>query len=336
MNVSCESRALIRVFVPTRRRHALLMRAIESLLAQTFVDWTCEVHNDDPADTFPRELVRQLADPRIVLRNHDRNLGPVGTFNSFYLPTREPFYSILEDDNWWEPEFLATMLRELQTYPAVTLAWCNQQIWEECQDGSWQNTGDFANPLEQSGPRLIEFGTAKQAMGALHANGAMIMRSRANETYITLPDIPFVAMEAFRDRMIPHPFLYVPQPMAAFSRTLQTSRSESRDEWAIVQTMLLATFIKHAQFEHARLKDMFSEARVRQPPYSGTLICAALLEPSCRSMLRYSKAIDWFLLLRGVLRRPTVIWRVLHSRQRQAAWWRELEFHTAERFKEKR
>jgi glycosyltransferase involved in cell wall biosynthesis len=333
MNVYRDARALIRVFVPTYRRHALLPRALESLRAQTFTDWTCEVHNDDPTDSFPAEFVKRLGDPRIELHNHARNLGAIGAFNLFYHPTCEPFYSLLEDDNWWEPKFLDTMIREMQSHPDVTMAWCNQQVWEELPDGSWRDTGQFANPTEQSGPRLVEFGAAKQVMAALHANGAMIMRSCAGETYPIPLDFPFAAIEATRERMMRHPLLYVPQPLAIFAKTLQTSRSESRAEWAMVQTMLAATFFKHAHYDDVRLEELFADARAQRPPNTSAFIYAALVEPRCRNLLRHSKLLDWLLLLRGVIRRPNMLWRVLRSRQRHANWWQVLEHHTAERFK---
>ncbi len=131
---------LVRVFVPTYRRPHLLPRALKSLRAQTFSDWICEVHNDDSTNTFPKELVKDLGDPRIRLHDHERNLGAIATFNLFYRPTREPFYSLLEDDNWWLPEFLETMIRAMNSYPNITMACCNQRVWEEMPDGSWRNT----------------------------------------------------------------------------------------------------------------------------------------------------------------------------------------------------
>ena len=102
--------ATVRIFLPTHRRPQLLPRAIASLRAQTFPDWICELHNDDPADPAPAQLVAQLADPRISLVTHERNLGGTAAFNQFFRATTEPFYSMLEDDNWWEPTFLQVML----------------------------------------------------------------------------------------------------------------------------------------------------------------------------------------------------------------------------------
>ena len=147
----------VKVFVPTYRRRRLLPRALNSLRAQTFADWVCEVHNDDPTDTFPKELVKDLGDPRIKLHNHEHNLGAIATFNLFYRPTREPFYSLLEDDNWWLPEFLGTMIRAMDSHPNVTMAWCNQRVSEELADGSWRDTGHLVNPPEQTRPASRAF-----------------------------------------------------------------------------------------------------------------------------------------------------------------------------------
>ena len=120
------------------------------------------------------------------------------------------------------------MIDAMQVHPDVTLAWCNQKVWEELPDGYWHNTGTLVNPPEGSQLRLIRFGDARQVMGAMHANGAMMLRSRDDETYETPPDLPFSGMEAFRERMLGHPLLYVPQPLAVYARTLGTARTDTR------------------------------------------------------------------------------------------------------------
>ena len=67
--------ARVRIYLPTYRRPALLPRALASLRAQTFTDWVCELHNDDPEDPAPGQLLAGLGDPRITLVTHKRNLG---------------------------------------------------------------------------------------------------------------------------------------------------------------------------------------------------------------------------------------------------------------------
>jgi glycosyltransferase involved in cell wall biosynthesis len=314
----------------------MLERAINSLRAQTFTDWTCEIHNDDPTDKFPGRFINSLNDNRFDLCNHERNLGPRETFNLFFRPTREPYYTMLEDDNWWCPEFLSTMTRELDEHPNVTLAWCNLKIWEELSDRSWHDTGRYVRPLDVDvSSRLYEFGEATQMEGFLHANAGMLIRSRADGSYTIPADWPLTAEEAFRERMIPHPLLYVPKPLANFALTLQSARSQSRAELEIVTAFLTATFLKHANYDDVTLARLFSDARKQKPARTGTLLLAALIEPCLRNLLRYSSAKDWLILLRGLIKRPNVSWRVMRSKRRHLNWWLVLDKATAARFTER-
>ena len=228
------------------------------------------------------------------------------------------------------------MISAMDSHPNVTMAWCNQRVWEELGDGSWRDTGHLVNPPEQTGPRLAHFGDPIQIMGARYGQGAMLMRSRSGETYPTPADWPLAAIEPLRERMMLHPLLYVPEPLALFAKTRQSARSESRAEWAIIQTMLAATFFKHSHYSDARISAIFSDARAKQPPITNMFLFAALIEPTCRDLLRHSNVGDWLLLLRGLLRRPNVLWEVLRSRRRHAEWWRLLDQYTAARFGELR
>jgi len=257
--------ATVRVFVPTYRRHKLFSRALDSLLAQTHTRWICEVHNDDPTDTFPAELVKRLGDPRIELHTHERNLGATQTFNLFFRPTREAFYSLLEDDNWWEPEFLTIMVSEMESNPSVSMGWCNQKIWEELPDGSWRDTHQLVTPSETDArSRLVRFGEWRQMLGAIHSNGSMLMRSRADKSYETPVNWPFALIEPFRERMVQFPLLYVPRPLAVFSLTLKTARTETRTEWVEGLTILAATFLSHAHYDEKHLAEVEPNANAKR------------------------------------------------------------------------
>ncbi len=120
--------SLVRIFLPTYARPQLLRRALASLCAQTFIDWVAEVHNDLPDDPAPAKIVDEPNDSRITSVEHAQNLGGTATFNLFSLPSSEPYYSLLEDDNWWEPEFLERMLGHLDAHKNVVVAWCNQLL----------------------------------------------------------------------------------------------------------------------------------------------------------------------------------------------------------------
>jgi glycosyltransferase involved in cell wall biosynthesis len=323
------------VFLPTYRRPKLLPRALDSLLAQTFRRWMCEVHNDDPGDTFPERLIESIGDRRIQLHQHRRNIGANATFNLFYRPAAEEFYSLLEDDNWWEPEFLDTMVAELRSHPEAIMAWCNQKIWQELPGGVWSDTGRLVSPTQEPElSTLVEFGRFEQMAGALHSNGAMMMRSRPGATYEVPIDWPFAAVEPFRERMMPHPLLFVAKPLAVYCQTIDTARRESLVDWLTAQTALAATFLKHCR-DDAELASFFVAARRMRPPLTTAMILAALTEPQNRRLLRHTRPVDWFVALRGLVRRPRAFWAVLQSRRRRRAWWNLLDQYTAARFSER-
>lgn len=328
--------ATVRVFLPTYRRPQLLARALESLRRQTFTDWICELHNDAPEDDAPIQLLERLRDSRFIYQPHPRNLGGTATFNLFFRATSEPFYAMLEDDNAWSPEFLATMLATARLHPDVTVFWANQQIWQQEADGTMRDTGRTVHPWrEGEAPRRIAWAQTTQVAGAMHAHGALLVRSRPGVAFAT-PPVPIALVEAFRERMYPHPLVYVPQPLGCFSVTRQSARSDDRTEWATLQAMLAATFLKHAALDESQIASLWREARSRNPPGTTTLLLAGLMDRQVRPVLRRARLADWLLFLRGAVRRPALFWNVLHSRRRHPDWWEFLEQQTANRFAESR
>jgi len=328
--------ATVRVYLSTYRRPQLLKRAVNSLIRQTYPDWICEVHNDDPCDSSPKSLVEGLADPRISLHQHTCNLGGTATFNLFFRPIREPFYSVLEDDNWWEPGFLASMLEAASAFQDAGVFWANMRVWQERAGGSWYDTGALVQPIAQEvSPRRVAWGQPIQLHSALHSNSATLFRSFPKHDY-SIPDVPISVTEMFRERTFPFPLVFVPQPLANFALTLHTARSADRGEWAAMQSMLAATFVKHAGYDDRQLEALWTRARAQHPPTTSVLLLASFLDPSCLGLRRHACWRDWLLLVRGTLRRPWVLRRVLGVRRQNADWWDFLDRSTADRFAEAR
>lgn len=326
--------ARVRIYLPTYRRPALLPRALASLRAQTFTDWVCELHNDDPEDPAPGRLLAGLGDPRITLVTHERNLGGTDTFNLFFRDAAEPFYSLLEDDNWWEPDFLATMLTVADKHPAVSVFWANMRVAEELSDGRFVDTGRTLWPeTPDEAVRLFPWGSLPQIGGALHSNGAALFRSHPGRSF-QIPRVPFAVIEPFRERMFPHPLLLVTKPLATFSQTLETARSRDASEWAECQAMIAATFLKTCPWDDARLAEVWTQARTQRPPGTTSLILAAIADPACRRILRHARWADWWIAGRGLVRRPGLFFRLRRSRRRHSEWWQFLETHTARRWQE--
>ena len=316
--------ATVRVYLCTYRRNHLLPRALDSLLNQTFGDWVCELHNDDPADKFPEELVRRVGDPRVALVNHEVNYGPTRSFNGFFKPISETYFSILEDDNWWEPEFLRKMVTVLDAHPEIQLAWANMRRWIEQADGSWTDTGiDIWDRPPGAGPELFYWPQPQQLMGALHSNGALLARSVGFHYHAVPEDTTFAVMESFRDRTFSYPLLLVPQRLANFAMTRVTARDKAPERWAHALTLLAGTFLSNTPLKGETPARLWSEAWGRGAKTTGVLFLASLAFPECRKLLKHARIRDWAFFLAYNAKHPVTFLRILRlirTKQHQRAF----------------
>jgi hypothetical protein len=297
-------------------------------------DWICELHNDDPADRGPGALLAEIGDARFLLKDHAENLGGTATFNLFYDGAPEPFTAILEDDNWWEPRFLERMLATAGQFPQAAIFWSNMRVWQEEADGSFRDTGECVRPVPANcAPQPFAFGVPEQIMGPIHSGGACLIRTRPGQSF-RIPSVPQAVIEMFRERLFPYPIVLHPEPLANFSRTLQSGRSDDRVAWAEISALLAASFLKHAPYSEADRAKLFRDARARRPPQTSTLLGAGLVDPSCRRLWKFTTPGDWLLFLRGAAARPALPGRLISARRRHADWWRFLDEHTARRFAE--
>jgi len=314
----------------------LLRRALTSLQAQTFTGWVASVHNDDPEDVAPAEVVHQLGDPRIQVTPESRHLGPVGAFNLAYTSGNEPFFALLEDDNTWQPEFLERLLNVLEAHPSVAAVWCNQRVIEQTDSGTWIDSGRSIQAeasSESEPPRWANWGEFAHATGATLSNGAMLIRRSLTPALVT-PAIPFAGVEAVRERLLPHPLLYVPQCLATLGLTRTTARSADGHAWGALQTLLLATFVRHAGLDSSDRHSFWRYLHRQSPPPTNIALHAALSCPGCRCLLAGAGLRDWFQYIRTWLGRPAGAWACLRARRRHPDWWNLLESATSARFAE--
>ena len=278
--------AAIRVYLLTCRRPLLLRRALRSLLAQTFTDWVCELHNDAPEDGAPAEVMAELApgDPRFSYHRHDPCWGPVESFNHCFRGGPEPYAALLEDDNWWEPALLATLHSELEGRPGVNLAWANMRLWRENGDSTWTDTGGTVWPPGAT-PRLFEWPVLLQAFDGLHSNGAMVFRCAGAARCAVPSGTPFAIIEPSRERALAGGLLLVPQVLANFALTRRTTRSQARALWAEGQLMLAASFFESVPLAPAAWDALIRECRGPMLGRRNTLVLVALAGVRRREIL---------------------------------------------------
>jgi glycosyltransferase involved in cell wall biosynthesis len=230
----------VRVHVITYRRVHLLARALKSIQSQTHQNWIAEVINDDPTDNAVNELIISLNDERIFLSTPLVKRGGTGNFNYCFRAVPEPFACILEDDNWFEPTFLSTMLSALQHHKNLSMAVGNETIWEELPNNQWKNTKQTIWE-QQNGTTIFEYRLIDKCGRAKICNSSMFWRTSEAAEWQTPPEIPIDVTEHFRERVIPHPILLVHEPLVNFAQTLQTYRRKNSNQWNVYQTLLVAS-----------------------------------------------------------------------------------------------
>jgi len=329
--------ARVRVYLLTYRRNHLLPRALRSLLAQTFTDWVCELHNDDPADPFPAQLVRETNDPRVVLHHHEKNLGGTRTFNLVFAPVAEPYACLLEDDNWWDPSFLATLVAAADAHPEAAFVWSNMLIWQETYEGGWINTGKTIAGImwpdqPVAGPTWFHWPQPQQRFDTLHSNGATLFRTADTAVLQIDPSIPQLAMETFRDRALAWPGLFLPQPLVNFAWTVSTYREQNSALWLDYRALLDASFLQCCPPATLPAAEFWRAASTASLSQTGNLLLHAWLAGRLREFLPLAGWRDWARVIGHAVRRPRTFWGTLRARTRYPQAWAFLLEHTARRF----
>lgn len=293
----------VRVYLFTCRRNALLRRAVDSLLRQTRRDWVCELHNDAPDDDFPARLVGELGDPRIAYRRHERNLGAVASFNLAFQPVPEPFVSILEDDNWWEPRFLEAMLDAMAKHPASCVGWANMWMWQEMPDGSWQR-GRTIWPRGEGSTKVFEPPHPAGICQALHSQGAMLVRNTDAAMVTVPPSLPVFAIEPVRERAVRGPLVMVTEPLANLALTAGSARTESADDNMGILVLLARSFLAHAQVPRDFYRHMWDSCAGSRAHKQRAVLVAAILARKFMAVVTAARLRDLALVAAWALRHP--------------------------------
>lgn len=105
----------IGVVMPLYNKGALVGRALNSVLTQTYQNFEVVVVDDGSTDEGP-EVVRTCSDLRVRLI-HQTNAGPGAARNRGIEETEAPYIAFIDADDEWMPRFLETYLEILKSYP---------------------------------------------------------------------------------------------------------------------------------------------------------------------------------------------------------------------------
>jgi glycosyltransferase involved in cell wall biosynthesis len=95
---------LVTAIIPTHNRGALLKRAVDSVLAQTYPSIEIIVVDDGSTDDTPRIIDVLAADNPLVYIRHDRPKGAPAARNAGIERASGRYIAGLDDDDEWMPE----------------------------------------------------------------------------------------------------------------------------------------------------------------------------------------------------------------------------------------
>ncbi|MCB9819640.1 glycosyltransferase family 2 protein [Candidatus Nomurabacteria bacterium] len=120
------------IIIPTYRRPVEVMRAVKSVLEQTYVDWKLCVVIDDIESNYQELLTLPQHDNRINVTKNDRNLGKNYSLNYVLkkLAAEEfgGYIVYLDDDDWLAPNCLRNFADEIMEDPSLKWLVSNRVI----------------------------------------------------------------------------------------------------------------------------------------------------------------------------------------------------------------
>jgi glycosyltransferase involved in cell wall biosynthesis len=124
---------VISIVMPVYNTAKYVEAAIESVLAQTFVDFELLIIDDAGPDNSI-ELCRAYSDPRIRIISQ-ANRGLAGARNTGIRHARGQYIALLDSDDLWEPEKLERHIEHLWQSPDVGISYAASRMIDD--DGNF-------------------------------------------------------------------------------------------------------------------------------------------------------------------------------------------------------
>jgi glycosyltransferase involved in cell wall biosynthesis len=121
--------------MPTRGSAPWIATAVESILAQTYTNWTLVIsENGPPSAELAEMLSPYLEDERVSLVATGADLGPAVNHTRLVQQGTRPYVAILHDDDLWEPEFLERRVAFLEANRECGFVFGRHEIMDERGD----------------------------------------------------------------------------------------------------------------------------------------------------------------------------------------------------------
>lgn len=129
----------VSVVIRTHDRARLFRATLASARAQTLRDIEIVVVEDGGPD-YAAEIVAEIDDDRIRVLRNEVSRGVGATTLRGVEASRSRFVAFLDDDDLWDPTFLATLVEPLSSDEEIVVAFCRRRIIDA--DGATIGVGD--------------------------------------------------------------------------------------------------------------------------------------------------------------------------------------------------
>ncbi len=177
---------LISIGVAVYNGEKYLAQALESIAAQTFLDFEVIISDNASTDTTPQICKRFTdRDRRFKYFRNEKNLGVAPNYNRVFRLARGRFFKWADYDDVLHPEFLTRCLEIMHQHPDVVLCYPRVRIIDE--NGTVQgehNPGpltDFRESHRRFRSLILFPEYAIQSMGLLRS--AAVRQTRLHESY---------------------------------------------------------------------------------------------------------------------------------------------------------
>lgn len=111
---------LVSVVMPTYKRSEKLIRAVDSVLVQTYSQIELLLVNDNnPEDEYTQVLIERTQkykdDSRFMLVNQEKHINGAVARNVGIRKARGEYIAFLDDDDWWYPEKIEKQVKVLSS-----------------------------------------------------------------------------------------------------------------------------------------------------------------------------------------------------------------------------
>jgi glycosyltransferase involved in cell wall biosynthesis len=243
----------VSVIIPTFNRARKVVRAVSSVLYQTFTDYEIIVVDDGSTDGTLEALTPVRSHINYLF--HLNNLGVSAARNTGIRTSRSPLIAFLDSDDYWLPDKLAVQVDYFRRHPEA-LACQTEELWIR--------KGRRINPRKKHlKPSGDIFGPSLK-LCLVSPSAVMLRRSLLNEVGLFDPDLP--ACEDYdlwlRISCI-HPIYLIEQPLVfkeGGASDQLSARFKGMDRFRI---KAMAKLIKGNKLDESQLEKVFRELSLK-------------------------------------------------------------------------